>query len=413
MKKGLVVILVALTAMLMVYGLADAKVKGLCVDCHTMHNSEDSEPMAYDDSDGWSGGALSGTPEEEPIPHLLRASCIACHTSSNSDTIVTAASGSTSNRIPIVRNIVQPVNPLAGGNFYWVEATGDGYGHNIMAEDATHPGRGLTMDPTELGPGNDEYGDHCAESCHYTLYEPVRSSGNITGCQGCHFETFHHKDPGAYDGGTYMSGTALKLKNTKTVDPTYRYLTGHHYWGRISGGTIAAEPGVFVEGVEDQDNGADALEMWEQGIAVGSTAGNIYKAFDLTPWVINNTNRSTSALCAACHKIFHEEQKVVGGPYNNMWIRHPADQNMPTSGEYASYAYNTQAPVAFTNTTARTGAKVMCLSCHRPHGSPYENSLRWAYSDDELNGTSVQEAAVASSTEGCFRCHTTKDDPEP
>lgn len=45
--------------------------------------------------------------------------------------------------------------------------------------------------------------------------------------------------------------------------------------------------------------------------------------------------------------------------------------------------------------------KVMCLSCHRAHGSPYPDMLRFDYN---------MEAGGGTSTDGCFKCHTNKDD---
>ena len=45
---------------------------------------------------------------------------------------------------------------------------------------------------------------------------------------------------------------------------------------------------------------------------------------------------------------------------------------------------------------------VMCLSCHRPHGSRYADLLRWDYS--------AMDAGGGGSDVGCFYCHTTKND---
>ncbi|MCK4488054.1 MAG: hypothetical protein KAU38_15015, partial [Desulfobacterales bacterium] len=44
---------------------------------------------------------------------------------------------------------------------------------------------------------------------------------------------------------------------------------------------------------------------------------------------------------------------------------------------------------------------VMCLSCHRAHGTPNNDLLRWAYTMDAGSGTD---------NGGCFICHTTKGD---
>jgi predicted CXXCH cytochrome family protein len=46
---------------------------------------------------------------------------------------------------------------------------------------------------------------------------------------------------------------------------------------------------------------------------------------------------------------------------------------------------------------------VLCLSCHRAHGSAHDDLLRWDYAGMQA-GTTGAEAGS-----GCFICHTTKD----
>ncbi len=46
---------------------------------------------------------------------------------------------------------------------------------------------------------------------------------------------------------------------------------------------------------------------------------------------------------------------------------------------------------------------VTCLSCHRAHGSPYADLLRWDYD------TMIAGNAGDATGKGCFVCHTTKD----
>ena len=95
----------------------------------------------------------------------------------------------------------------------------------------------------------------------------------------------------------------------------------------------------------------------------------------------------------------------------NPWIRHPADAELPEAGEYLGYdptsAYSTEAPVAWSNIATietrspiRSEAVVMCLSCHRAHGSPQPDMLRWDYLTMEAGG---------GGSGGCFTCHTTKN----
>ena len=96
----------------------------------------------------------------------------------------------------------------------------------------------------------------------------------------------------------------------------------------------------------------------------------------------------------------------------NPWIRHPTDIVLPGGAtEYAGYDltpsgnYSALAPVAWTDPadqSDRDTAVVMCLSCHRPHGTVYDDILRWDYNDCNTG--------TANPGCGCFVCHTTKDD---
>jgi len=96
--------------------------------------------------------------------------------------------------------------------------------------------------------------------------------------------------------------------------------------------------------------------------------------------------------------------------YTDPWIRHPADIDMPTTGEYGNYStYDPVVPVASSsvvapsshNVSSAGGRIVMCLSCHRAHASPYSAALRW--------DPSTIQAGVGPSTDGCFACHSAKD----
>ncbi|NOZ26181.1 MAG: cytochrome c3 family protein, partial [Nitrospirae bacterium] len=43
--------------------------------------------------------------------------------------------------------------------------------------------------------------------------------------------------------------------------------------------------------------------------------------------------------------------------------------------------------------------RVICLSCHRAHGSPYFKMLRWDY----------RSTTLATALSGCNACHTSKN----
>ena len=120
----------------------------------------------------------------------------------------------------------------------------------------------------------------------------------------------------------------------------------------------------------------------------------------------SNPSHSISRYCAACHWGFYGEN-------TEHWKRHPSDIALPDSGEYANYTtYNPLAPIArlestLTGMTAASSTvtpgedQVSCLSCHRPHGSPYPDLLRWDYENKCQAGTSDPDC-------GCFVCHTEK-----
>ncbi|WP_156469437.1 hypothetical protein [Candidatus Desulfofervidus auxilii] len=57
-----------------------AKVTGVCSNCHTMHNSQDGQPVVK--FGGWdpSNGQQTGSISDEPQEYLLISNCIGCHT---------------------------------------------------------------------------------------------------------------------------------------------------------------------------------------------------------------------------------------------------------------------------------------------------------------------------------------------
>jgi len=318
-----------------------------CGNCHSMHNSQDG------------GDVVTGG----PLRHLLADSCIGCHTGDNAE----LASGGTT---PYVYNtsVTYGTDTLAGGNFYWVATAGEGNdtkGHNVLGLS----GQDQEITASEGAPG---VWVTCANSCHMTLAAEQTVYPELgSGCEGCHLEVKHHADDSATvvgEAGGY-----------------YRFLAGHD-----------SGDGHGVEGIEDSD--------WEYQPT--STAHNEYFGLDagsLTNAGFYNLGNTMTAYCCGCHGGFHNDKGV--------WKRHPADAVIPDEGEYSLYTtYSTEAPVARPDLSGYSGASqtvtpgtdlVMCLSCHRAHGSPYHDMLRWDYSGHWCEG---------SDNTGCCTCHTSKDD---
>jgi hypothetical protein len=356
-----------LVAVLLLPGFCLGAVKGLCSDCHTMHNSQQGSMVAFTlDQSGQK--VLS----EMPLSRLLKTDCVGCHTDSGNETITTT--GIT--RTPIVFNLVEPEYPprgtstsaLAGGNFYWVAQGGDQYGHNVhgISEQDSRLGGGVPA------PGGAADTEACA-TCHRTLATPE------TGCNGCHVALHHAHGTNQVVGGE---------------EGWYRFLGSVMQRGEEIGPSPEG-----VTGIEDPD--------WEQ-----SPTANKHNTYQgaTAPYNSFLDTRAMSQKCAGCHGQFHSDTQA-----NSTWIRHPVDVVIPNSGEFSGLTtYEPLVPVARRNVSSddanspaiNLGSDVVsCLSCHRAHGSPYPAMLRWGYrawpGDDPYTG--------GPAFNGCAVCHTSKN----
>jgi hypothetical protein len=378
MKRILLITLFALLSVATFYGLSDAAV---CSTCHTMHNSQDGTPF---DSDGAN-------------ERLLKADCVACHTAATAQTSAFSA--------PAVLHTTNPVTTgagktNAGGDFYWVNAPMiDNQGHNVADLPVVNPENTNTLGDTP--PGWDPaattaftYGQVATVSS--TWSSQLTCAGKY-GCHGNHsattslaaIEGTHHNNGGA------VPFTSYGLADASDIGSSYRFL----------GDIIGGESSNY--GWSDVDTDHNEYYGVNDGAARQDGAGTY----------VDKT--TISFLCAECHGLFHADiDKDADGA--NPWVRHPTDIVLPSTGEYGSYNasgnYNYIVPVArpdinSTQSTATVtpgddttdeGAIVMCLSCHRAHGSEYADLLRFNY-------TLIDAGSGTDDTVGCFVCHTTKN----
>lgn len=338
MRQTMMTLTVLIAASALIVGLscpASAAVSGQCSNCHTMHDSQGAAAMA-------TGG---------PHASLLLADCLGCHTTSGADPL-------DANGYPFVSSTADSFtddNCLAGGFFPNTIGTGnnDDSHHGVSASQTNDPagydGSFYTGDTNGLG---------CA------------------GSNGCHGNETDVSDMAAISGEHHSSSGAYRM--------------------------------LYVDG--DPVEGSGAADYEELIIKTPATspvtsgAGqnvNIYCAGTATGGKV-----TINALCAKCHGIFHG---ATGDPATGTtnatgdWVRHPTDNVISTSWTIGDGAYYPDGvdyknnPVGYDGATIDLAEKrVVCMSCHRAHGTGNADLLRWAYSTQD---------AGSGAEYGCLGCH--------
>jgi len=342
---------------------SEAKVTGVCSNCHTMHNSQNGQNMIV---------LGPGETDTSPKGCLLRGTCLGCH-----------GRGPTK----IVDNTPQVLHAdntgdLAGGNFAYINGAKSRIpptedfrvvGHNVIDIGSAYKDTQLSSPP----------GDQ-----HSTNI--TNSNFTCAGAKGCHGDR-NVEDKLLSIKGAHHQGVSGICDTADTTANSYR----------------------FLKGVKGHENMATSPSdyRWQN---VNSQYHNEYYGTS-TPGTSSATapaNNTISGLCAECHGFFHGSGSDEIGGTTSPFKRHPSDILLKGTGEYTAYTiYDIVAPVArpavyTTINTSGTNDKVtpgtdviMCLSCHSAHASPYFKMLRWDYKGWPGN----------SQTNGCNVCHTSKN----
>lgn len=362
---GSILTIFIMILLLAVPKLTSATITGPCANCHTMHNSQN-------------GGADMLAGQTGPQGLLLKGDCLGCHGIGTSKIVSLGTS-----EVPQVYHS-DATGDLASGNFKYIETGGDNRGHNIV--DLGYEESTISSPPP---------GHHDVSVINLDV-----PGGNFTcaGVRGCHgkraggevFKGAHHKN---VDG---------KLDTADQVYNSYRFLYGVKGFENTTGSYKWQNYNAINH---NEYFGANTPMSYP-----GDSACNICH----TSQGIQPTNNTISGFCGTCHRDFHTVQGI-GGDTSSPFERHPTDIILPGGAtEYANYngvgnAYSVEAPVARTTVPDSIGNivtpgidVVMCLSCHMAHASNYADMLRWDYSSIISGG--------GTSNNGCFICHTKKDD---
>ena len=341
-RKSFTSFIILLAAAIMIAGFSgpasSAVSSSACYDCHTMHASQE--------------GQL-------PDAHLTLASCLGCH----------GIDGSTVGGAPNIFGRIA-AEMTAAGTFAQtvVDNAQDDYRKVHNVRDITT----WTYDEQELlhiTPGVDTSGEYIELDGAEELY--------CAGYQGCH---------GRHDVSCDTSDKGIKGFH-HGVHEGYRFL-------QFYGGSSHTP----IKGKGSPD--------WEYGGADDNNH-NVYYAMD---GISASTDDSISALCARCHGDFHgnDADEVRSG---GNWIRHPTENLLSEAGfttdsvivdvknnpfGFNGSHYNNVSTHNMNNYTI-AGARVVCISCHRAHGTENHDILRFDYSTQNAGSTGV--------TTGCLGCH--------
>lgn len=369
-------LLVAVSLLLLTVGQAQAITSKKCWLCHTMHNSQDNDSMMllYRDSEAGTGGDL-------PSGALIRfVGCAGCHIAgeAGADTVI--------DDTPIVYHVggYPTANVLAGGNFYY-GTIDPARVHNckgVAPLEAMAPPGFVTAQRPAAFPGAGAWGPPTWTS------QTVDTQLTCAGEYGCHGDRSTGNDDFAGVHGAHHANADLGTNQDcdgGTVADSYRFLAG-------------------IKGVE-QNNGL--LDSWERQASASKHNGY----YGVARGVDTDVTATISYLCAQCHGNFHSDAGITNqAPPSSPWIRHPTDIafSQAVGTEFAAYTtYDPVVPVGWrpgeitggdpTNGMP-TDPVVLCVSCHRAHGSEDKDLIRWGYNDG------VDQPA----TQSCRTCHTAK-----
>ncbi|MEW5800846.1 MAG: cytochrome c3 family protein [bacterium] len=402
----LLVLVVVGGVVLMQSGQSEAGVKGPCSECHTMHNSQE----------GVSVNEIEGT-DVGPQAYLIKGAdvsaknpCLGCHKRNDDGRYFKDPQDEYDAPQVNVDPNANDNKLSAAGTYYYVTKGKDDAGGKSCRKGHNVVGMGDSDDNEDelLGitpPGGT---DDCIGGADKQL--------TCAGVSGCHGKRDVEDPLVSIKGGHHSPATEAyedRFRDGNTIASSYRML--YHVKGRVA---------------SNWEFGDHTNKFLRQEDLAGEDV-NIYQGTDKElqgSKTDPGPDRSINGLCGECHGCkeddsengFHSFKGLKGTDTQSdemasPWKRHPTDIAMrqDAESEYKDYPgdpgadYSQEVPVGFPSITRGGGSGelqkakrvVLCVSCHRAHGSPYDDALRWDYS--KMSTTSTDGG-------GCFRCHTKK-----
>ncbi|MDL1962994.1 MAG: hypothetical protein LWW98_01435 [Deltaproteobacteria bacterium] len=301
-----------------------AAISGNCVNCHTIHNSQDGSDMA----------TYGGTSGENPC--LTRGGCVGCHAyGAGSGTYNVENIGGSE-----VPQVWHTGTDLAAGNFKYL-ADADNRGHNVFAINQEGDEGGGSMFPL---PGCEDI---------------TATNFSCAGKYGCHGDRNVTDETVAMKGAHHADDSTIDGRTTGT---SYR----------------------FLKGVLGLENNGDNPWQNKNPIDHNEYQGLIAPPNDASA-TSPGTGGSISGFCAECHD-YHDDWTESGHPTDHSLPNDDEYTSYTTYSIIAPVA-RVILPETPSGTVAPTGTNddiVMCLSCHGAHATNHYKLMRW----DNLNNWS-------------------------
>ncbi len=331
MKKFFTVSLAVAGALLLVSGSAFAfhgGGVGHCDGCHTMHNSPTDNP-----SNGSPGPSLQKGSDNS-------STCLNCHNGA-ARYHVNSADGSNTNE---------------GGDFHWVNDNG----YTFVQRTQT-----ITVDYNNMGHNVVAADFGMAADANLTAAPGGSFLAANLGCSSCHDP--HGQAQGGTIGGAApisVSGSYGDVPPEGTIAGNYRILYDSNLVGFSEDAPIARANSYDGASVQ-YGSGMSGWCANCHGGFYANSASQMHPTDVSVPTVYNSyvaTGNFTGDIATAYDPLVPIERGVTTGSWD---LPDPTDQATAGVGVDGS-------------------SKVMCLSCHRAHASPFENALRWDYNTSEF-----------------------------
>ncbi len=366
----------------------------ICTDCHTLHatdgNGASITKGGWDTQTAGGYGALLQKGDYTDI-------CLSCHKDGNN----TAATADLRNNktagwtAPIVMTLdgnVPAGKSMPAGDFYWSNLDPK-KGHNpaYTKGSAVPTSKTLAADPTltTVPPGGSDIASTAGEwSCHACHGMHSRFSDSYVA-----YRQLSRQVNGINYSGDVRAFGVESVPGNKTQNPAYEPIKSN------SRGDVQLDANGNRTLYVDHRADTQALQGADLYADYGDANHNVYQG-------------GFSSFCSTCHGNFHggngETNTADNGTtrVNSAWVKHPTNillSDAAASGYgvagYTKVVKNSQnttpnptgydwkyplvkGDTDFTTTRTTLGAvvgsdRIMCLTCHQAHASPFANMTRW------------------------------------